>query len=704
MKKITIKRIVLVVLLVILAVLYRVQYKYPHHPDHYALGQYTYALVDRGYAPWVLHPTSLFGYYPLSVPSGLEFFFAFLSSITGLGIPTLFYYFSIFSGLFAGLSIFMLMRKWTPFYVSFITSFVLLTMTFFALDTSNTASSRIFNIMLYPPFILLLFNAYEHKRDRKRMVKYLLSAFLVFMAMALIHRIAQLALIFVISFILAIVVIYHKRLLEVYKKSFLYKIRKKNYSASRLHILIDVTLVLVLLLGFRLMKDKIIFLGMSLAVLFLYFAFSFRKNSKARFFFIPLYLAILGTAKALDLFLRDRLLAHIGKYIILAQQYSTYLIIGAAIILLVMILVLLFIRKLVFRLISRTGILMQRLGDSVVRLSETNPDKAISIGLFLVFSLLISMTFISGGFFKIDSSYYEDSFLLKGKSAPVILFNYLFNLNNNLTVLIWFAAFGIIYLFFTRHKTFYHFFFMFVCIFFSQFIFDWEYVRLFMNPIYAIIIGLGLAAFTSRIINSRFRTIAAFLLVLFVGGHFLVSNIFMHREEFISRFDKGRINFKIPEELYIGAGDYLLNKGEEAVYSSSSYVRVSILAYYARKPEAFATQSIYLQSDLYNISKFSFSDIVDDVKKGRKIRQFFELQDWIFGSNYYSGRHIFYLGNHNFLDPFSVRILKDYKIKYIADSPQVQEKSELFESVVNLKNKLYSNPMVDIYDINKGRA
>ena len=54
------KKIILVSLLVILAILFRLTFQYPWHPDHYIIGQYTYIIIEQGYAPWVLHPLSLF--------------------------------------------------------------------------------------------------------------------------------------------------------------------------------------------------------------------------------------------------------------------------------------------------------------------------------------------------------------------------------------------------------------------------------------------------------------------------------------------------------------------------------------------------------------------------------------------------------------------------------------------------------------------
>ncbi|MBT3408819.1 hypothetical protein HN415_09145, partial [Candidatus Woesearchaeota archaeon] len=135
-----IKRIILVILLVIVATIIRTHYKYPPHPDHYALAQYTESIIREGYAPWVLHPMSLLGYYPLSKPSGFEYFSANLILITGLDLPNTFLLFSLFTAFYASFALYTMMRKWTKFEISLLSSFILLTMVTFALDTQNTAS------------------------------------------------------------------------------------------------------------------------------------------------------------------------------------------------------------------------------------------------------------------------------------------------------------------------------------------------------------------------------------------------------------------------------------------------------------------------------------------------------------------------------------------------------------------------------------
>ena len=171
------QKLLLISLMIITIILFTTYYKYPYHPDHYTIGQYTYTLIEIGYAPWVLHPSSLFGYYPLSIPSGLEFFVAVLHNLSSLDLPILFYMLSIFSGLFAVAGVYVVMSEFSSFETSFITAFVLGTSVYFVKNVSNTASSRMLNIIFYPLFILMLFKIFKvYKENRKISIKYLLPS------------------------------------------------------------------------------------------------------------------------------------------------------------------------------------------------------------------------------------------------------------------------------------------------------------------------------------------------------------------------------------------------------------------------------------------------------------------------------------------------------------------------------------------------
>lgn len=61
-----------------------------YQTDSYTIHLLSKSIVDNGYAKWIFHPLSYFGYYPLSYPSGTPFLLAELSDLTGLSMePTI---------------------------------------------------------------------------------------------------------------------------------------------------------------------------------------------------------------------------------------------------------------------------------------------------------------------------------------------------------------------------------------------------------------------------------------------------------------------------------------------------------------------------------------------------------------------------------------------------------------------------------------
>src|SRR3989338_8282042 len=96
----------LLFLVLCLAVAVRLQYPHQTDYDSYWIHGMSESIDTYGYAKWVFHPASLFGYYPLSYPSGLMFLLDVISSLTGLSMDHTILTTGIFSGIFATLCTF----------------------------------------------------------------------------------------------------------------------------------------------------------------------------------------------------------------------------------------------------------------------------------------------------------------------------------------------------------------------------------------------------------------------------------------------------------------------------------------------------------------------------------------------------------------------------------------------------------------------
>ncbi len=706
MDKIKAKRLAIVILLIVVAVIMRLKFKYPHHPDHFTWGEYTNAIIEYGYAPWVLHPVSLFGYYPLSIPSGFEFFFSYLSVITGLELPTLFFYSSIFIGLFGGLSVYLMMRHWASFETSILSSFVLLTMAFYARVTSNTGSTRILNIVFYPLFVLLLFKFYESwVHGDKFDMKYLIMAGLLFIMMSLIHRLSQLSVILAVSFIIAIFLHHWEDLLERFKKTTVYSKRKKFYEESRLHIVIDVLVLFILLVGYAFIKAKLVYLGVVLITGLYYLIFNFRRKRNLHLVFIDfmVYIGVFVLGKAGDLLFRGRLLHHLEKLVPLWQNYQIWVIIVGSLLIGIGIVLVYIIGKL--KLLGKLIRALENIVDKMFIFFETNPDRAISYGLLIILVLFTFSAFTTGGFLNIDTSHYETSFLIEGDSPLIILVNFLFNLNNNLTPLIWFSIFGILSLFLSHHKSVYHYFFIIVAIFFSQFIFDWEYVRLFMNHIYAIFTALGISAVVKFVVKlkPRLKKYGTILLIVVLLIHFIGVNVFMGREV-LEEVGLSKSIPRVSAEQYIEAGNYFEIPKQETIFTTKNLIRHQEIAFYGSLYDATITTSIFTSGKQYEITSLTFDELFNDLRQGQKLRQLYTLNDWITPGLYYYGRHIAYLTGRPITDRVSRQIIDEYYLRFVVDSNIISDPYLYYSDIKELKNRIYSSSQLDIYDLEKGRT
>jgi len=139
----------------------------PRGGDTWSTALKAQSINDNGAALWVLHPLSLFGWYPFSYPSGEMILLSGLSQCTSLEMISTVEIASIFFGIFGMFTLFLLAREIEPndlFCV--ITLFAYATFVHVVGYTWNNASTRGLFIMFYPIVIytLLAMIKYQTKR------------------------------------------------------------------------------------------------------------------------------------------------------------------------------------------------------------------------------------------------------------------------------------------------------------------------------------------------------------------------------------------------------------------------------------------------------------------------------------------------------------------------------------------------------------
>lgn len=195
-----------VLLLLVLLILVSIIIRYPNveherqQTDSYFIHLLSSSIVDDGRAEWVFNPLSLFGYYPLSYPSGMPFLLASLSSMTGLTIETGILLCNYLLAIAFCLGVFALSRQFVSR-----TDLAILAK-FFAVLGSRFVDTTYWNGSargLVVVFMVLLLFAVFQSRFRGQHRRYALIVVILCIGCLVAHHMAILLVVFAIGYILA---------------------------------------------------------------------------------------------------------------------------------------------------------------------------------------------------------------------------------------------------------------------------------------------------------------------------------------------------------------------------------------------------------------------------------------------------------------------------------------------------------------------
>lgn len=195
-------------LLIAFLIIMNIAIRYPDTPhetgvDSFFVHSLSNSISQEGYAKWVLHPLSFFGLFPSSYPSGVPFILSALSQVIGLDTEFSILLLSSLTGLLALFtSLILAFEVCRDRMFAFIVAFAFSTAPIFLADTIWTASTRYIMLALSPIFLWSLIKGY---RCEKNAFKYTALAVVLFMVIALIHRMAYLLFILLIIYLLALI-------------------------------------------------------------------------------------------------------------------------------------------------------------------------------------------------------------------------------------------------------------------------------------------------------------------------------------------------------------------------------------------------------------------------------------------------------------------------------------------------------------------
>ncbi|NTV23479.1 MAG: hypothetical protein HGA85_03830 [Nanoarchaeota archaeon] len=240
---------------------------------------------------------------------------------------------------------------------------------------------------------------------------------------------------------------------------------------------------------------------------------------------------------------------------------------------------------------------------------------------------------------------------------------------------------------------------IFITLAFVNILVDKNYVKLFITPIMSLLAAYGLfhayLFFRERVNKVLMVSLMSLLLLICVAAAFVPQ----YREVILQK-----PSVLPARDQYYSAGDYIreLDCNCSTVTTGELVAGVTIFAasgvpggshniyYYVNKS--------YLQTEAVN-----FSHAFETLKSGEKLTGFWRLPDWIFGGEYYHGRHTVNLFQRDFRDKISRRIVNDYKEYYYIHDKELEEPA-FYQSMEPAMNRIYENSLISVHDLRKGRA
>ncbi|MBN2566870.1 hypothetical protein JXB02_02165 [Candidatus Woesearchaeota archaeon] len=651
------KQTLLIVLLLIFSIASRLHFDHQVTFDSFPINAMANSLVEKGYADWVLHPASLFGYYPFSYPSATYFFLGTFTSLLGILTDQAIIFMALGLAVLGIIGVFVLAREFGSFLFAFITALMFSVAPYFVLFTSWNASARIMLIVMYPLLMWLLIRSFC---DPRRLWYASLAAVTIAFT-SIVHRMFQFILIILFAYILTVGYFMLPTIWGWFQKTKIHALLIRRYSMFSLKVILD----------------------------------------------IGILIGVLVIAKILDLISRNRLLINLNR---MQESWMTRIDsvpwesvpawgFTAAIIISTLTLVVLI--HLIRNEMSKKKLGFYKLLDHytrrTVRLALDKPDFYLSLVLVMVIIYFFVGQFVGSASYTPSLTDYYESQFLAGRSPPIIFFNFVLNYMTTVNLLVLLVPLGLLLLIFKKHKSFPEMFLLIITIGFSQFLIDKNYVRSFIIPLLSIYISIVLVkAYNYFMHRERKLTAASWLGVLIIAT-IVSSNVIIHREFF----------FNEPSVVY----------NYDEITASSTYINgLDLNSSILVDDGMLASVIIYAQTGIpstpFNVLEFGDLSKLKPIRRSNEeikrmlldgeLKELWIIPDWITPGTYYWGRHGIFVYERSYTDPLVKKLMREYKEEYYIRD-KYRKPTNFFISIEPIKNKIYDNPAISMWDLQRGR-
>lgn len=652
------KQTILLIILLLITILVRLQTTHQTDFDSYWLHAMGESIQIHKAALWVFHPTSLFGYYPLSYPSGTPFILATTDTLTGLGMNMNILISSIIFGILLSGFTFILTKKFlNSWFASYFAALTISLSPLIINYTAFNAAGRITVLLFVLPFIWTLIKWLEEKK-----LKYLILAVFLLIFSFFMHRTAQLAIVYILAIIFAIII---EKIPKIWLFIKNHKHYKKHlhprYEKSKYYVLLDLGILMFIII----------------------------------------------IAKISDLIVRGRFGENIGTKIIepATEIFSAQekliligIIIGAIILITTLILLYLkFFKK--KKIIKGTKSFLHKEYHKIFE----NPQKYFIILLFLIFLIIFVRQFLGQSFYSPSLSEFQETEFLSGDQSYIIFANFVINYTTSVSSIFLLAFVGFVALMFKKTKNTKEWFLLLMFIGLSGVLLDKKYVRMFITPILAIFTGYAIyviySYFRKEGILHKTRKSLSYVF-LFIVIFLMIAGTFIPyaRTTFL-----GEESSFYDVDWYWETGQYLRSLDCDCSTVTTQELTAGVIIF-ASSGIPGGSHNIYyfIGRDKLQPESLTFGQVKDKLMSGSKIENLWILPDWIFGGQYYVGKHARYLFNKPFYDEASKIIIEEYAEKFYIHDKNL-ESNDFLDSIIPVKNIVYDNPKTTVYQIDKGR-
>lgn len=182
--------------------------RYPSIPHHYGIDAYfihgmAHSISINHFASWIAHPSSFYGLYPLSYPTGIPYVLSALSLCTGVEIESIILIFSMLFGLLGAFGAFIMVGEINnSFLLKFSSAFAFSLAPVFLRFTYWTMSTRAPFIVFLPFLLFLLFRCINQRHKNR----YVILALILLITMPAMHHFAFLLPIVIVAFLTTMLV------------------------------------------------------------------------------------------------------------------------------------------------------------------------------------------------------------------------------------------------------------------------------------------------------------------------------------------------------------------------------------------------------------------------------------------------------------------------------------------------------------------